>query len=269
MKYKWLPLVAAFSLAGCSTPQVVSSDVEPSQQVSTAVEQLSWTKLALPVDVTTELSKNSQILLLDGVASPVATFSVDGNRGSLDVEVASLVVKESSMYAPSVKITDDKDRVLAEKSFSDFEYKEAKLLNPDRYVANLTVIPFDDSEELHILVYSTKEDIAGGSTVTHPAKLYAKARSNQPPEIADPVIPHSLYGTLTVKVDANNVVTKREQTETEYVPAAATSEEYYKSAIEKAVAEDNIPKALSLLDEAKALNIEGVQEVFVKAINAK
>jgi maltose operon protein len=269
MKYKWLPLVAAFSLAGCSAPQVISSDVEPSQQVSTSVERLSWTKLDLPANVTTELGKNSQILLLDGTASPVATFTVDGNRGSLDVEVASLVVKESSMYAPSFKVTDDKGRVLGEKRFSEFEYREAKVLDPDQYAAKVTVIPFDDSKALHILVYSTKEDIAGSSTVTHPAKLYAKARSNQPPEIADPVILHSLYGTLTVKIDANNVVTKREQTENEYIPSAATSEEYYKSAIEKAVAEDNIPKALSLLDEAKALNIEGAQEIFVKAINAK
>ncbi|MCZ8498490.1 hypothetical protein O9929_12520 [Vibrio lentus] len=31
----------------------------------------------------------------------------------------------------------------------------------------------------------------------------------------------------------------------------------------------NIPKALSLLDEAKALGIEGAQEVFVKAVNKK
>ncbi|GMQ49614.1 MalM family protein [Vibrio sp. 10N] len=269
MKYKWLPLVAAFSLAGCSAPQVVSSDVEPSQQVSTSVERLSWTKLALPADVTTDLNKNSQILLLDGVASPVATFAIDGNRGSLDVRVASLVVKESSMYAPSVKITDQQGRVLGEKSFSDFEYQEAKLLNPDQYVANLTIIPFDDSEQLHILVYSTKEDMAGSSTIIHPAKLYAKARGNQPPEIADPIISHSLYGSIALSVEANDTVKARSTSEAEYVPAAATSEEYYKSAIEKAVAEDNIPKALSLLDEAKALNIEGAQEVFVKAINAK
>jgi maltose operon protein len=35
------------------------------------------------------------------------------------------------------------------------------------------------------------------------------------------------------------------------------------------VESNNIDKALSLLDEAKALNIEGAQEVFVRAVNAK
>ncbi|QSA20889.1 transcriptional regulator, partial [Vibrio furnissii] len=44
---------------------------------------------------------------------------------------------------------------------------------------------------------------------------------------------------------------------------------YYFSTIEKAVAANDIPKALSLLDEAKALGIEGAQEVFVKAVNRK
>ncbi|CSC16930.1 maltose operon periplasmic protein [Vibrio cholerae] len=32
---------------------------------------------------------------------------------------------------------------------------------------------------------------------------------------------------------------------------------------------NDLPKALSLLDEAKALGIEGAQEVFVKAVNAR
>lgn len=42
---------------------------------------------------------------------------------------------------------------------------------------------------------------------------------------------------------------------------------FYSSAIQKAVAENNIPKALALLDEAKALGVKGAQQTFVKAIN--
>ncbi|MCZ6404968.1 transcriptional regulator, partial [Vibrio parahaemolyticus] len=44
---------------------------------------------------------------------------------------------------------------------------------------------------------------------------------------------------------------------------------YYHSSIEAAVAANDIPKALTLLDEAKELGIEGAQEVFVKAVNKK
>lgn len=47
------------------------------------------------------------------------------------------------------------------------------------------------------------------------------------------------------------------------------SQAFYLSAIEKAVSTGDIPKALSLLDEAKALGIEGAQEVFVKAVNTR
>ncbi len=45
------------------------------------------------------------------------------------------------------------------------------------------------------------------------------------------------------------------------------TQSYYYKAIEQAVAAGDIPKALSLLDEAKALNIPGAQETFVRAVN--
>jgi maltose operon protein len=43
---------------------------------------------------------------------------------------------------------------------------------------------------------------------------------------------------------------------------------YYHNAIRQAVEQNDIAKALSLLEEAKALNVVDAQKVFVSAVNA-
>ncbi|MCJ2377620.1 MalM family protein [Vibrio sp. ZSDZ34] len=267
MKFRWLPILAAISLAGCSTPQMVSNDVEPSRQVITSIDSLKWLQLDLPVDISTTLNNNSQVLLQDNIASPITGFVISGEQGSLDFKISTLVVKEKTLYASSVRVTDNQGRILAEKAFSDFNYVEAHMLDPDMYVTNFTVIPYLDSKELNVVIYTTNDDLDSTSKVTHPAKLYAKARGNHEPDIADPSIPHAPYGTVRITIQGNDVVNKRVDNSGDYTPEAASNEVYYKSAIEKAVANNDIPKALSLLDEAKALNIDGAQDVFIKAIN--
>nr|MBF4426312.1 transcriptional regulator [Vibrio anguillarum] len=47
------------------------------------------------------------------------------------------------------------------------------------------------------------------------------------------------------------------------------TKKYYISAIENAVNTGDVAKALSLLDEAKMLNVDGAQQAFIKAVNAK
>ena len=53
------------------------------------------------------------------------------------------------------------------------------------------------------------------------------------------------------------------------IPQGTDLTSYYHNAIKVAVEANDIPKALTLLDEAKELGIEGAQTVFVKAINTK
>jgi maltose operon protein len=178
-------------------------------------------------------------------------------------------VGEKTLYAQSVRVMDDMGNILVDESFADAKYKQAAAFDPNKFVLSFNVIPKINTEKLHILVYTTKDDSQSVSTVKHPAKIFAEKKGTVPPVIPDPEVKHDLYGQLRISVSSNDLVTKRAVKEQEYVPNASTSQDYYIQGIEKAVAEDNIPKALSLLDEAKELNIEGAQEAFVKAINAK
>ncbi|GAL16670.1 maltose operon periplasmic protein MalM [Vibrio maritimus] len=269
MKFWWLPVLTTVAIAGCSNTQVVSSAVDVNQQVVTSAEKVQWSKSELPVDISVDITKESQLLINNFSNGPIFGLEVDGNRGSLDIAVESLVVSEKTLYAQSVLVTDDMGNTLVDKPFSDADYKQAGAMDPDKFVVSFNVIPKINTEKLHILVYTTKDDSQAVSTVKHPAKIFAEAKGTVPPIIPDPEVKHDLYGQLRISVTSNDLVTKRAVKEQEYVPNAATSQDYYISGIQKAVAEDNIPKALSLLDEAKELNIEGAQEAFIKAINAK
>ena len=112
----------------------------------------------------------------------------------------------------------------------------------------------------------------------HPARLDAEARGNYLPEMEDIPVPNANVGKIEVTIDkASFFSIGSSKSKFNAKPAAAVkldtiqpeTQTYYHNAIQAAVSEDNIPKALSLLDEAKALGIEGAQEVFVKAVNKK
>ncbi|MGB1280910.1 MAG: transcriptional regulator, partial [Vibrio cyclitrophicus] len=111
----------------------------------------------------------------------------------------------------------------------------------------------------------------------HPARLDAEGRGNYLPEVKDIPIPNANVGKIEVTIDkASFFSIGSSNSESNAKPAVAKidtiqpeTQTYYHNAIQTAVTEDNIPKALSLLDEAKALGIEGAQEVFVKAVNKK
>ncbi|BCG19831.1 hypothetical protein HLBS07_36830 [Vibrio alginolyticus] len=112
----------------------------------------------------------------------------------------------------------------------------------------------------------------------HPARLDAEGRGNYLPEVKDIPIPNSDTGKIEVSIDRVSFFSiGTSSNEPAAAPIAAKAVEsvqpetqtYYHNAIKAAVKADDIPKALSLLDEAKALGIEGAQEVFVKAVNSK
>jgi len=95
----------------------------------------------------------------------------------------------------------------------------------------------------------------------------------------DPTYTYQLGGTLGLEVEtlklrpfkANppTAVAEPVKAKAVVIEAQPETKTFYLNAIQKAVADNDINKALSLLDEAKALGIEDAQEVFVKAVNAK
>lgn len=271
MMKKWLaPLLVGVFVTGCtSTTQLDLQQNQSAEKFITHLDSVAWNSIDIPTEVEFTFDQSSQ-LLLDGIsAGPVAGFVIPGNRGSLDISLTSLVSNDLQVYAPTIVIIDGQGKEIYKKAFSDFKYYPAKMLDNDKFVTTFNVIPDTSGQELKVLIYTTATDLAGKTQVLHPAKVHALARHTQPPEIADPYAKHALSGHLRLGITANDIVSKHITTQTDARPQGTELTVYYHAEIQKAVAENNIPKALGLLDEAKALGIKDAQEVFVQAINKK
>ncbi len=266
---KWLaPVLLGMLASGCASVEQVDM-TQNHQQVITQSGDVQWLPLDIPVVTEFALTDKSQMLLDGNSAGAIAAFAIPGNRGSLDINLETFVSKELQFYAPNVVVMNSAGEVIYKTDFSKFEYVPAKMLDNDKFVLDFNVIPDMSGEDLHVLIYTTSEDLKGSTQILHPAKAFAMARHTQPPDIADPMAKHSPLGQFRLSVSANDIVTTKIVAQNDNIPAGTDLTGYYHRAIERAVAEDNIPKALTLLDEAKELGVEGAQEVFVKAVNSK
>ena len=232
---------------------MVSLDVASESQVAVNYSEVIWKRLdALGVHQF-EVNKASQ-MLLDGVsAGPVAGFVLPGDRGSLDIELESFVSKELSFYAPNVVVLNRRNKVIYQGRFADFTYNPAKLMDEDNFSVDFNVIPDMSGDELKMLIYTSAADLQGETEVLHPAKAFAKAKHTQPPDIANPMAKHAPFGSFRLTIKANDVVNKRVVANNDHAPEGTELKGYYHEAIQKAVQEDNIPKASVCLMKLKRL----------------
>jgi maltose operon protein len=267
---KWLaPVILGMLATGCSTIEQVEMSPSGQQQVITQSSDIQWIPVEVPLVTEFALTDKSQMLLNGESAGAIAAFALPGNRGSLDIKLETFVSKELQFYAPNVAVINSRGETIYQADFSQFKYEPAKLLDDDKFVLDLNVIPDMTGDELHVLIYTTSSDLKGSTQVLHPAKAFAMARHTQPPDIADPQAKHSPLGQFRFSVSANDIVNTKIVAKNDNIPQGTDLTSYYHKSIKEAVAANDIPKALTLLDEAKELGIEGAQEVFVKAVNTK
>ena len=267
---KWLaPVLLGMLATGCTSVEQVDMSPKGQQQVITQSGDIQWVPVDVPVVTEFALTNESQMLLDGNSAGAIAAFALPGNRGSLDIKLETFVNKNLEFYAPNVVVMNTAGETIYQADFSKFKYEPAKLLDNDKFVLEMNVIPDMTGNDLHVLVYTTSADLKGSSEVLHPAKAFALANHTQPPDIADPQAKHSSFGQFRFSVSANDIVNTKIVAKNDNIPQGTDLTSYYHSSIKAAVAADDIPKALTLLDEAKALGIKGAQEVFVKAVNTK
>lgn len=267
---KWLaPVLLGMLVSGCSTVERVEMTPQGKQQVITQANDVQWLAVDVPMTKEFSLTDESQMLLDGESAGAIAGFKLPGNRGSLDIKLESFVDTELRFYAPNVVVMNAAGDVIYKAEFSQFKYEPAKLLDNDKFELDLNIIPDLTGNDLHVLIYTTSEDLKGSTQVLHPAKAFAMARHTQPPDIEDPYAKHSPLGQFRLSVAANDIVNTKIVAKNDNIPQGTDLTNYYHSSIKAAVEANDIPKALGLLDEAKSLDIEGAQEVFVKAVNSK
>ncbi|MGP1392046.1 MAG: MalM family protein [Vibrio diabolicus] len=276
MYFRALMLSGCVALAGCQSTEVIEQvQVAQMQQVDT-LSELQSVKMKLPSSAIIDITAQSQVLKYQNIDSRVAVFELPADRGEFAIKITSLI--EETAFVPRAVIVDKNGRELENYDKTEFEYKKPRLHLGNRLVAEKDFFPPTGLDSVYLIIYTDKADLGGFTEVIHPARLDAEGRGNYLPEVKDIPIPNSDTGKIEVSIDRVRFFSiGTSSNEPAAAPIAAKAVEsvqpetqtYYHNAIKAAVKADDIPKALSLLDEAKALGIEGAQEVFVKAVNSK
>ncbi|MCK6264138.1 MalM family protein [Vibrio sp. ZSDE26] len=304
MKRLVLGCAISMALLGCATTETVVFDAENIEQVAQSYAQIQWADVEPTKRINFSIDQSNQKFGFSKGKSAIAAFDIDTQGKELDLEVISHFKK--TVFYPNAVLLNEQNQIIKTFETDDFEYKHAYGMDGDRLVSKVTIQPVG-KQRVKLLVYTTPELIEGESEVLHPVKLDAIARGNYPPDVPNPMIPHSPFGELSIvaKVDDALVLdepiaiassdTAQQKFKTDLaeqqqqavidkkaaVTTVALSEsvsdiaklsdaqqQFYLTSIESAVNVGMLDKALALLDEAKALNVEGAQEAFIKAVNA-
>lgn len=275
MYFRALLISGCIALTGCQSTKVVEQQPSATQMNLSQVSELLSVSSPLPSSKIIAITKNSQVLKNELIDSPVAVFAIPANRGQLSLKITSEITE--SVFYPYAVIYDGSGKQIESYGEEAFSYYKPKLHLGNRLVADVDFYPPTGTEEVYMVVYTKEEALTGFTEVAHPARLDAEGRGNHMPEMKDIPIPHSLQGTIELEVSGPRfsllgASNSTEQSSSLAKQVSATpqpeTQAYFLTAIEEAVAANDIPKALSLLDEAKALNIEGAQDTFVKALEA-
>ncbi|AQM70004.1 maltose regulon periplasmic protein [Vibrio campbellii] len=276
MYFRALMLSGCVALAGCQSTEVIEQvQVAQAQQVD-ALSELQSVKMKLPSSAIVDITSQSQVLKYQGIDSRVAVFELPADRGEFAIKITSLI--EDSAFVPRAIIVDKNGKEIENYGKAEFEYTKPRLHLGNRLVAEKDFFPPVGLDSVYLIVYTDQSDLGGFTDVIHPARLDAEARGNYLPEVKDIPVPNGDTGKIEVSIDRVSFFSiGASNSEPVAAPVVAKSvdsvqpetQTYYHNAIKAAVKADDIPKALSLLDEAKALGIEGAQEVFVKAVNTK
>lgn len=127
--------------------------------------------------------------------------------------------------------------------------------------------------------------MAGQTTLEHPAKAYAKALGNEPPSIPDPVAQHSPVGVIKLVMIPDSTagssakgyvpgysIGQEMGNELPATPAPAVLPEtsaYYRQAIDAALVQKDLERALRLADEAARVGDSTAKQHLLERIEIR
>lgn len=168
------------------------------------LQRLTWTPVSQSQTQTTQISVAGQTLNVPGISGKVVAYSVPANIGELTITLTSVGEKQRSIFAPNLLVLDQNLQPAAYFPSSYFAYKEPGVVSEDRLEGTVKLMPALGQQKLYLLVFTTPQDLTRTTTMTNPAKAYAKGVGNAVPDIADPVARHTTDGTLKLKVSTNS-----------------------------------------------------------------
>jgi maltose operon protein len=202
----------------------------------------------------------------------VQAYKLTNNATKIKLTASGLIDK--TVLQPQVMLLDSNFNVTRTISSDKFMYKKPSLLDGNELTTEFTIYRpqlNNTFNETYLIFYTTEKAIAGSTAIEHPAKTYAIALNNEPPNIADPIIPHSAMGIIKVEIDFEEI---QDDVDDTYMPATVVpasqltinTEEDFNKAIIEAVEAQEIEQALSLVEQAEAAGSTTAKDTFIKTL---
>ncbi|MDN3616330.1 MalM family protein [Vibrio gallaecicus] len=278
-----LAVVLGALLGGCASDAQVQTELSPptnSEVCCSDFSQFPYAQLNDKEDLKFDIDLGSPVGNFTTGNSHFAGFKFSERSGEMVVTLASLMI-DDSVFAPEVIFLDEAFQPVKTLKFDDFRIQASDAFTRTSYAERLRV---DATKTPYMIIYTPADELGKTIKVDHPAKVRAKEYGEVMPMVIDPVYTNRLGGRLTLEIETLKLRPYRataavapvavapvvaEPAVTTAIKVQQETQDFYISAIQKAVKSGDVPKALGLLDEAKALNVEGAQEAFVRAVNAK
>lgn len=282
-----LTLLLGSLLTACSSSSPVTSTTEVelipySEVCCTRLSQLPFIKLAANETLDFQLNSDSDAAAFQDGNSYFSAFEFADRSAIVTVSISSFMAN-GKVFAPKMVLLNETFDPVDSTTLEQFDIQTSDAFTQTQYSADFKI---DARETPYFVIYTPEEYLGKEITVDHPAKVRAKELGEAMPMVTDPHYVHANNGRISVTVKTNSFQAAKKkvnsvsvtladepkkETATKQAPLVAEVQpetiSFYHSSIKKAVTENNIPKALSLLDEAKALGVEGAQQAFVEAIN--
>lgn len=213
-------------------------------------------------------------------------FQLPLNSRSFEIRLYSQA--GNTVLAPSAMLLDSQFRMTRLLGAEDFTYVPAQGLKGDSLDARLRVDRLyqdNPGNEHYLILFTSDRQMAEQTTLVHPAKAFAKAHGNEPPNIADPLAKHAPVGVIKMVLiedqsagqPANSYVPPRsigqEMGNTlPSIPAPAVLPEtqaYYRQGIDAALASQDLERALRLADEATRVGDPSAKAYLLERIQIK
>lgn len=302
-------LSATVTLTGCmsgvsslvkSQPTLSLEKDVPAQRQSCCgdLSELSYQPLAAGTSKHLLIDQSAPVFEFAKGKSLFVAYQLPELGSALRVKLRSLV-QDGQVFQPTVLLLNSQFQPVREFTSAAFPYIPAKGFTGDSLYGEFDLrqyYPGHADNERYLIIYTTRAQQSGETTLLHPAKAYAKAKGNEPPNVPDPIAQHSAGGLLQLKVSG---VSQQSLGETLLKPLLGNSspqpvqaamvpppvqqntaadvagdvlpetEAYYQRAVDNALKADDLDKALRLAEEARRVGAVEVREYLLQKLRVK
>ncbi len=151
--------------------------------------------------------EKSQVYDFETGRSVFRTYNLPLNATNLRIDI-SVQIGET-VFAPTVALLNKERKLIKMFDFNSFEYRPYNDVVAESLKFRFTLNNFSagDNAVAYMVIFTKDQDLKTSTQVVHPAKLFAKSHREEIPDIADPLIPHSRLGVVTVNfsMDAGDI----------------------------------------------------------------